>query len=229
MLTFPYSIYLPVVLPRVSHLPPQSLMSINKSGVPVTLSASSSAPLSAGWDSMSHLTTTLLWKQWALPGLQSKQLAYSDVQQWHSHRLCYDVRQHHNISCRRTELNIFPTRSMGQSVLCVLGSELSTQCYYLYLTQNAIKNANNSRFKFSLDHSKLLLLPNNTYWEQRTQNVSRAVYNGHIQKHRECNRKFLRAEQFLTINFNFQYNFMFLKFFIWGQNFVSSTNIDTCD
>lgn len=117
----------PVVLPRVSHLPPQSLMSINKSGVPLTLSASSSAPLSAGPGSMSHLSTTLLWKQWASPGLQSKQLAYSDVQQWHSHRLCYDVRQHHNISCRRTELNIIDFFPHGQwdSLCCILYIRIS--------------------------------------------------------------------------------------------------------
>lgn len=121
LLTFPCCIYLPVVLPRVSHLPPQSLMSINKSRVPVTLSASSSAPLSAGWGSMSHLTTTLLWKQWASPGLQSKQLAYSDVQQWHSHRLCCDhVRQHHNISCRRTDLNIIDFSHMVYGTVCVV-------------------------------------------------------------------------------------------------------------
>lgn len=129
-LTFSCCIYLPVVLPRVSHLPPQSLMSINKSGVPLTLSASSSAPLSAGWGSMSHLSTTLLWKQWASPGLQSKQLAYSDVQQWHSHRLCYDVRQHHNISCRRTDLNIIDFSHMVNGtvcvVYCILGLGLST-------------------------------------------------------------------------------------------------------
>lgn len=93
---------------RVSHLPPQSseLNEHKQIRSPCDSLCFKFRTSLSCWGSMSHLTTTLLWKPWASPGLPSKQMAYSDVQQWNSHRLCYDVRQHHNISCRSTDLDI---------------------------------------------------------------------------------------------------------------------------
>lgn len=102
--------------------------------------------LTAGQGSMSHLTTTLLRKQWASPGLQSKQLAYSDVQQWHSHRLCYDVRQHHNISCRRTDLDIIDFAHMDSCGMVsgiirkwagITVVNVSIDCNHLFKRHNA--------------------------------------------------------------------------------------------